>query len=116
MPEFGDPTMHVIPSKLRHKFDRRWEVGTYLGRSWNSDQNFVGNWDGAVIRARAMVRVVENKIWQAGRIRRIRGTPSTEKPHACILSAVGKELEANWSAQHFCLKVSALLPVARITL
>ena len=62
--------------------DPIWRVGCFLGRSWNSDQNFIGLSSGAVTRARSLVRLVENKRWSRERLQRIQDTPFTERPQA----------------------------------
>ena len=46
-----------------------------MGRAWNADSNFLGLMDGTVVRARAMVRVVESKRWDRDRLLRVAGTP-----------------------------------------
>ena len=80
VPEFGGVVYFFVPNKYRSKWDARWRVGVYLGRSWNSDQNFIGLPSGHVTRARGMVRLVENKRWSRQRLELITMTPSTEKP------------------------------------
>ena len=75
IPEFGEQIMWWVPKRLRHKLDPRWRVGSFIGRSWNSDQNMILINDGSVVRARAMVRLVESKRWDAERLEHIPMTP-----------------------------------------
>ena len=58
------------------------KIGVFLGRSMNSDQNFVGLASGQVTRARGMVRLIEGKRWSRERRQRIKATPATEKAQA----------------------------------
>ena len=51
--------------------DPRWRTGAFLGRAWNSDQNFILLPNGDVTRARAMVRVVQSKRWQIDRLQNV---------------------------------------------
>lgn len=82
VPEFGEVVYFFVPSKYRSKWDARLRIGVYLGRSWNSDQNFIGLPSGDVTRARGMFRLVEGKRWSRHRLERITTTPSTERPMA----------------------------------
>ena len=47
----------------------------FLGRAYNTDQNFVALLDGSVARCRAMARVVEDIRWDHARVQRVTGTP-----------------------------------------
>ena len=75
IPEFGETVMWFVPRRCRQKLDPRWRYGAFVGRSWNSDQNFVALPDGSVVRARAMVRLVHSKRWQLPRLECIKTTP-----------------------------------------
>ena len=55
-------------------------VWIFLGRSWQSDQKFVGLLNGEVTRARGLARVVPSKRWQLHRDEALRALPWTEKP------------------------------------
>ena len=67
--------MWYVPKKRRAKLEPRWRNGVFLGRAWNSDQNYVGLLDGTVVRARALVRVLPSLRWDAERITKVSGTP-----------------------------------------
>ena len=67
--------MFYVPARQRHKLDPRWRLGSFIGRSWNSDQHFIALHDGTVTRARAMVRVVERLRWSLPRVENINVTP-----------------------------------------
>lgn len=75
MREFGQAVMWYVPKFARHKLDPRWRVGCFLGRPWNSDQNFLMVNDGSVIRPRAMVRIIEEKRWDPYRLETLHMLP-----------------------------------------
>ena len=66
---------------MRAKLDVRWRYGTFLGRSLDTDQNFIGLADGSVIGARAMVRLHESKRWNEKLISGIQSGPMNIKSH-----------------------------------
>ena len=59
--EFGEKVLWYCPKKRKAKLEPRWRYGVFLGRAWNADSNFLGLMDGTVVRARAMVRVIEQQ-------------------------------------------------------
>ena len=61
--EFGERVLWYVPKKRRGKLEPRWRNGVFLGRAWNSDQNYVGLLDGTVVRARALHRVIPSLRW-----------------------------------------------------
>ena len=85
--------MFYVPVRQRHKLDPKWRLGSFIGRSWNSDKNRIALGDGTVTRARAMVRVVEKLRWSMRRLENLTMTPEMhttatldtiedeEKPH-----------------------------------
>ena len=73
--EFGERVCWFVPAKRRTKLEPRWLNGVFLGRAYNSDQNFVGLSDGTVTTARAMVRVVPSCRRDKDRLLRVSGTP-----------------------------------------
>ena len=73
----GKCVLWFVPRKLRSCMEPRWRVGIVLGRSWRSDQNFIGLSDGTVTRARAIARAVASKRWQPLRLERNTSTPWT---------------------------------------
>ena len=72
--EFGERVMWYVPVKRRLKHEPKWRNGIFVGRSWNSDQNYVALMDGSITRARAMVRVVPSRRWDLPRLQRVSGT------------------------------------------
>ena len=79
LPEFGETILFYVPVRSRGKMDPRWRFGTFLGRSWNSDQNFIGLADGSVTRAKGIARTVPSKKWQPRRLELLRATPWSEQ-------------------------------------
>ena len=77
--EFGERIMWFVPKKKRLKLDARWRMGVFLGRSMNTDFNYIGLNDGSVVCARAMVRVVPSRRWDVARVLAVRATPMIEK-------------------------------------
>ena len=73
--EFGERVLWYVPKKQRAKLDVRWRHGIFLGRSLNSDQNYIGLDDGSVTSARAMVRLVPRKRWSSDKVGNISGLP-----------------------------------------
>ena len=82
VPQFGKTAYCFVPNTHRHRWDARWRPGVYLGRSWNSDQNYIGLSNGHVTRARGMVRLVNDKRWSRERLERITVTPAAGRPIA----------------------------------
>ena len=73
--ELGECVMWYVPAKRRTKLEPRWRSGVFLGRSRNTDANFIGLADGSVTTARAMVRVAESERWVADTLFAITGVP-----------------------------------------
>ena len=73
--EFGERILWYVPKKTQAKLDVRWRHGIFLGRSLNSDQNYIGLDDGSVTCARAMVRLVPRKRWSSDKVGNISGLP-----------------------------------------
>ena len=46
-----------------------------MGRSWNTDTNYIGLADGSIAAARAMVRVPASQRWDAQKIEAVTMTP-----------------------------------------
>ena len=67
--------LFYVPKKRRRTLDPKYRFGIFLGRSWTSDQDYIGLLDGSITTARAMVRVVEASRWDARRLQKIAGTP-----------------------------------------
>ena len=61
LPEFGETILYFVPKRLRRKLDARWRHGVFLGRPWNTDQNYIGTPDGSIVCSRSMVRLVDAK-------------------------------------------------------
>ena len=77
--EFGEKVLWYVPKKQRAKLDVRWRHGLFLGRSMNSDQNFIGLPDGSVTCARAMVRLVPRRRWDMTQLGNITTMPMDHK-------------------------------------
>ena len=77
--EFGEKILWYVPKKQRAKLDVRWRHGLFLGRSMNSDQNFIGLPDGSVTCARAMVRLVPKKRWDMAQLGNLTAMPMDYK-------------------------------------
>ena len=75
----GEKVMWFVPAKQRAKLDQRWRYGFFIGRSINSDQNFVATLSGDVVRARAIIRVVPSVRWDADAISQLHVTPTREQ-------------------------------------
>ena len=56
--EFGEKVFYFVPKRARSKLDLRWRLGTYLGSSSISNECFVSNVDGEVLKLRSVARVV----------------------------------------------------------
>ena len=80
LPEFGETVLYFVPSKLRGNMDANFKFGIFLGRSWSSDQNFIGLSNGSVVRARGMARTTLANRWQQERAARIVAVPWDETP------------------------------------
>ena len=78
--EFGERIFYSLPKKGRGKLDPRWKLGVYLGHAECTNEVFMGINNGNVIKARSMVRVVEESRWKKEVIQRIQGTPADMKP------------------------------------
>ena len=74
--EFGEVVMWYVPVRLRGKLDARWRYGLFFGRATDSDQNIIALKHGNIVRARAMVRVVEGARWSMDRINVIQMSPT----------------------------------------
>ena len=76
--EFGEKLLWFVPKRLRSKLDSPWRYGVFLGVSMCSDQYFIGTHGGDVVRARAILRLIPDKRWDAERLMAVRTTPLTE--------------------------------------
>ena len=52
-----------------------WRLGTFVGVSNNSNEIFVADSNGDIIKTRSIARVVAPSRWDAEAIRKVRGTP-----------------------------------------
>ena len=95
--QFGEKVLWYVPKKSRAKLDVRWRHGIFLGRSMNSDQNFIGLPDGSVTGARAMVRLVPKKRWDTERTGNISATPMDFKTRNLDIIEQGPEPHAHSS-------------------
>ena len=77
--EFGECVLWYVPKRMRAKLDARWRHGVFLGRSMNSDSNFIGLRDGSVVCARAMVRLVPERRWNLELVSNVTGVPMDMK-------------------------------------
>ena len=74
--EFAEQVFYYVPKRLRAKLSHRWRIGTYLGLATSSNEHFVANRRGNVLKVRSVCRVVEASRWAPDAIKRIAGTPS----------------------------------------
>ena len=88
-----------VPKQSRGKLDARWRYGVFIGRSMNSDQNFVSLQDGYVVKARAIVRVIPEVRWDAQRIQNITMTPLDERARSGTLDAIEEAEEPHAHAE-----------------
>ena len=59
--EFGERVYYYVPKRARFKLDLRWRLGVCLGIANNSNEYYVGLYNGNVVKARYVVRVVASK-------------------------------------------------------
>ena len=77
--EFGERVYYSVPKKARHKLDLRWRLGICLGASAPSNEFYVGLANGAVVKARSVVRVISSRRWSAEAVEKIIGIPGKMK-------------------------------------
>ena len=82
--EFGEQCFYFVPKKLRSKLNLRFRVGTFLGNSQSSNEAFVADSKGEVIKTRAVVRVVEASRWSSTAVLGVIGIPSNLRPGQSI--------------------------------
>lgn len=87
--QFGETILWFVPKHLRDNADERFRYGIYLGRSIGSDQNFVWLFNGTVVRARAIVRLVPAARWDWTFAQRLTTTPLTE--NSSWLDSMGQQ-------------------------
>lgn len=73
--EFGEQVFYHVPKRSRSKLDLRWRLGTYLGTSLTSNECFVANVDGEVMKVSSVARVVAESLWSAKAIEVVKGLP-----------------------------------------
>ena len=56
--EFGEQVFYYVPKRARSKLCLRWRLGTYLGMAPNTNESFIANVDGNVMKSRSVARVV----------------------------------------------------------
>ena len=78
--EFGEQVFYYVPKKLRAKLNLRWRVGTFLGNAQATNECFVAASNGDVVKARAVVRVIEPSRWSKTALEGVRGTPMCFRP------------------------------------
>ena len=93
--QFGEKVLWYVPKKQRMKLDVRWRHGIFLGRSMNSDQNYIGLIDGSVTCARAMVRLVHKKRWDTDHVGNISALPMDFKTRQLDIIEQGSEPHAH---------------------
>ena len=96
--EFGERVLHYIPRKLRANMDARWKYGVFLGKSMNSDQNFIGMQDGSVTTSRAMVRLIPSARWSIKWVEPLVATPSNPKGRKDTYDHIEEGLEPHQMA------------------
>ena len=78
--EFWEQVFYYVPKRLRAKLNLRWRVGTFLGNAQATNECFVTASNGDVVKARAVVRVVETSRWSKTALEGVRGTPMCFRP------------------------------------
>ena len=73
--EFGEKVFWHVPKRARTKMCLRWRLGTFVGVSSTSNEIYVAETSGKVIKTRSIGRVVANGRWDAKAILNITGTP-----------------------------------------
>ena len=73
--EFGEKVFYYIPKRARSKLCLRWRLGIYLGCATNSNECYVANVDGDVLKSRSVARVVADARWDADAIQKVKGMP-----------------------------------------
>ena len=71
---FGEHCICRRPGAQLNKLDIHWLRGIWLGRDAKTDEHFIGT-EGAIVRARAVRRVVEPEQWQKERVEAMIWTP-----------------------------------------
>ena len=66
--------------RLRSKLNSKWNIGIYVGAVHRSNESYVGAFNGNVIDAQALVRVVEGSKCNHEAVGRFTGTPAKRKP------------------------------------
>ena len=89
--EFGEKVFFFVPKKARAKLDHRWRLGTFIGISSSSNENFVALPNGNVVRSRSVARVVEEHRWDAEAILAVRGVPGRCTPNGP--ESIGPDIE-----------------------
>ena len=79
--EFGERVFYDVPRRLRSKLDNRWRLGTFLGVTSNSNDNYIGTSDGTVTKPTSVVRVVSASRWNSGGVLGVVGIPGRHNPN-----------------------------------
>ena len=79
--EFGERVFDYVPKRLRSKLDNRWRLGTFLGVTSNSNENYIGTSNGTVTKSRSVVRVVSASRWNSGGVLGVVGIPGRHNPN-----------------------------------
>ena len=73
--EFGEKVFWFVPKPVRTKLSPRWRLGTFVGVYNNSNEIFVADSNGDIVKTRSIARVVAPSRWDAEAIQKVRGTP-----------------------------------------
>ena len=73
--EFGEQVFWHVPKKARSKLCLRWRIGTFLGVSGSSNEVYVADASGQVLKTRSIARVVASNRWVAQAVLGVSGTP-----------------------------------------
>ena len=73
--EFGERILWYTAKKNRTKLAPRRRNGVFVGRSFDTAQDYIILLDGSIARARATHRVTPDIRWDASRLQRVAGTP-----------------------------------------
>ena len=73
--EFGEKVFWFVPKRIRSKLSMRWRLGTFVGVSNNSNEIFVADSNGDIVKTRSIARVVASSRWDAEAVLKVSGTP-----------------------------------------
>ena len=82
--EFGESILYRVMDKDKPSLERRWQIGTFLGRKWGTGECFVGTSEG-VVRCRGFQRRPSDVRWDKAAVEQLVGTPW------CLIPSPGED-------------------------